>query len=200
LKKLIIVCALGLVALSLASCDLFNNMAFEASGKGVVVKDGSTISATTTWETGKIYWVQGTLTVNAALSIPGGTAVLVSPSGKIVVSSTGSITTTGTSGVVFTSAKLSYNGYQLVSGTATKGDWVGIIDSSSAGSTYSYVTVQYAQTGIDVNGSATINNSSFDYNEVALDTSGVTGTLNLDSPTIVYGDGTTDHNDTDQKF
>jgi hypothetical protein len=120
------------------------------------------ITANTTLATG-VWTVTSTFTVSADLIIPAGTTLNFQANTAMIVDTNGSVTASGTSGepVVFTSAKT----------TKAAGDWNGIQVFSNSAS-FTYCTFSYADTALDLRGSAnTVNSCTFSHNTNGLDIS-----------------------------
>jgi hypothetical protein len=120
------------------------------------------LNGATTLDPAKRYYVDGSLSVNAALIIPAGTVIKFSPGGYLSVSLSGSITANGTAGspVVFTSIRDdAHGGDTNKDGTATApglADW-SYVEVLGNGSSFAYTQFLYAGAtwGISLNVTAT---------------------------------------------
>jgi hypothetical protein len=155
-------------ALILAGCD--------PQGAGGVTTTISDITTATTLETGKVYTVDGTVTVSAKLTIQPGTTIRFTNysnyGSELIISAAGQIIAEGTkdSPIVFTSAK------DVTGSTPAPGDW-GRIQVNGSSSSFAYCTFSYAGNGgavaaLEVTASnVTVSHCTFADNVVALDAS-----------------------------
>lgn len=140
-----------------------------------VVKVTEDITTPTTWESGKIYFVDSSdLDINTTLTIQPGAIIKFGEDGMITVSNGGVIKAQGTSAspIIFTSIRDDIGGDTNGDGQSTgeAGDWSGIYISSVAGHIFDYCKFFYAGQGGDCalgldTISASITNCTFAYND-----------------------------------
>jgi hypothetical protein len=174
-----------------------------------IVTVNSSISAPTTWQTGKVY-VVGSITVSSSLTIQPGVTVKFTSGGGLDVSSAGVINAAGTAAqpVVFTSIKDDYHGGITNSNVLTPavGAW-NQITLNSSGSSFDHCEFYYSggnsayKSAIRVGGaySATITNSVFAHNDGGgiSDSSAPKGVVNAEfatASTVITGNVFYDNN------
>lgn len=126
------------------------NKTFTTLGCTTVAISTSTISTPTTFTAGNVYVIDGTLTVNAVLTIEPGVIIKLTGNGGIDIQGSGKIIANGTNDnrIVFTSiADDSYCGDTNGDGTATtpqKGDWINLYLNGGTGNSFKYCDFLYA--------------------------------------------------------
>jgi hypothetical protein len=181
-----IVMVTSLAALVLAGCT----PPADTGAPGDTTTITADITTATTWETGKVYTVDGSINVAAKLTIQPGTTIKFTTisnwGAALVVTTAGQIVSEGTADnpIVFTSAKVG-------SGTApAAGDWAGI-EVHGSSSSFAYCTFMYAGNGdaaaLSVETSnVSVTNCTFASNVIALSASEATANTTI-SGNVFYG-------------
>ena len=124
------------------------------------------INAATTWTSDKVYIVDNSVSVNAALTIKPGTIIKFTAGGHLDVTSGGIITADAGSAatpIIFTSIKDdAHGGDSNGDGTATtaaRGDW-GYVIVSGSGSVFNYCTFSYGGSNMPYTGTLVVDNCS----------------------------------------
>ena len=129
-----------------------------------------TISSYVVWSADKTYYLSSTVRVanGGTLAIPAGTIVKFGTEGCLLVEEGGVLSANGSVGtpVYFTSAKDNSRGETIIAGSATAGDWEGIIiNVDSTGSVFSNCVFCYGgknlYAALKISGSASVDSCVF---------------------------------------